>query len=839
MDRPLSGAPRGTRLPRHRTREWLMQFAAIVASSLLLGRYAEGGNAWPLGFVALVPWLLMLSRLDGFASTLVSAALMAAGFQLAVFHWFGAAFGTYVGIQALPAVVILVLLGPLLQPQFLAFALVRQWAARRHHSVVLALAGASAWVGCEWLFPKMLGDTLGHGLHPAETLRQAADVGGAAGLTFLLLLVNEAIARVRPRARPLLRAALQPLAVAVLGVGVLWGYGTWRLESVREAHAAPANALRVGLIQSNITDLEHRRQEHGSYAAVRHVLDTHFAMSEFAVREQGADALLWSETIYPTTFGVPKSSDGEALDQEIRDFIAALGVPLVFGTYDRDEQGEYNAAAFLEPARGLLGHYRKTHLFPFTEKVPSWLDFDLVRRLLPWAGNWQPGTGARTFPVHTADGREANVVPMICLDDVHPQLAIDGARLGAEALLGLSNDSWFTAYPQGARLHLAVAAFSSIETRLPQLRATTNGLSAIIDETGSVIASTEMGQQAVLVGEIPLRPPMPTLMLRWGDWVGRTALLFLLGLAAAAGWRRYRAITTVTGLEPLAAATVSDPFDVVLLTPLWRYVVIVLRVSAALALAWLTWRMWVLDGFQVNSLIQVRGFVLGVALPLLLAWAVRRIHTVAARIDGDVLVCEQATQRIEIPLARIESLHAVWAGGPGAALQLALVTGKRWPMTLSLANPQAFASLLVAAGAGAPWADPLSARVAEFAAHHAVIRHRRWDNSAVKFVLFPLLPALVAFRLHQHITFGGTFGELYTYGLGAWLTGLMIWWAAWSLGLMLFAAGMRFAIELIVTLAFLADRHATLPIRRTLEYLTRIAYYLGTPAWLAARLLWG
>ena len=110
---------------------------------------------------------------------------------------------------------------------------------------------------------------------------------------------------------------------------------------------------------------------------------------------------------------------------------------------------------------------------------------------------------------------------------------------------------------------------------------------------------------------------------------------------------------------------------------------------------------------------------------------------------------------------------------------------------------------------------------------------------ASTFVLFPLLPALVAFRLHQHITFGGTFGELYTYGLGAWLTGLMIWWAAWSLGLMLFAAGMRFAIELIVTLAFLADRHATLPIRRTLEYLTRIAYYLGTPAWLAARLLWG
>ena len=46
----------------------------------------------------------------------------------------------------------------------------------------------------------------------------------------------------------------------------------------------------------------------------------------------------------------------------------------------------------------------------------------------------------------------------------------------------MSNDSWFTDYPVGARLHLAVAAFRSIETRLPQVRVTTNGLSAVIED---------------------------------------------------------------------------------------------------------------------------------------------------------------------------------------------------------------------------------------------------------------------------------------------------------------------------------------------------------------------
>ena len=35
------------------------------------------------------------------------------------------------------------------------------------------------------------------------------------------------------------------------------------------------------------------------------------------------------------------------------------------------------------------------------------------------------------LPLRTADGREVDVLPLICLDDVRSQLAIDGARLGA------------------------------------------------------------------------------------------------------------------------------------------------------------------------------------------------------------------------------------------------------------------------------------------------------------------------------------------------------------------------------------------------------------------------
>ena len=159
---------------------------------------------------------------------------------------------------------------------------------------------------------------------------------------------------------------------------------------------------------------------------VREVLDTHYAMSHDAVTRQRADAVLWSETVYPTTFGQPKSLAGELLDQEILDFVDAAGVPFVIGTYERDGAGEYNSAAVVAPRRGLLGHYRKTRPFPLTESVPPWLDGPWLRRALPWTGHWRAGDGARVFPLLLADGRAAVAFSM------HP--------VGVDELMQISDD---------------------------------------------------------------------------------------------------------------------------------------------------------------------------------------------------------------------------------------------------------------------------------------------------------------------------------------------------------------------------------------------------------------
>ncbi len=825
-------------------------FAGIAVSAGLLAVYARMDAAALLGFVVLLPWLLSLNGLGGLRGALASGWLMSVAFVLAVFGWFAGAIASYAGIAPPWAWLLLGLLAPLLQPQWLLFAAARHLAVRYSGGLtwLTALVGACTWVGSEWLLPKLFADTLGHGLASAIWLRQAADLGGAAGLTFVLIVANEAFAQALSRWRAGWRAWLRPLALAALLPVLLAGYGNWRLNDLAMQLSAPAPTLRVGMVQSGIVDYERLRLEMGTYGVVRMVLDSHFELSLAAREQHGVDALLWSETVYPTPFGHPLSADGAALDQEILDFVDAVGVPLVFGSYDLDASGEYNAAVFLEPEAGLLGYYRKTHPFLLTEHVPAWLDGPALRRWLPWTGSWQAGEGVRVLPLRTRDGRSLDVVPLICLDSVDPTLAIAGARLGGQAIVALSNDSWFSADPLGAALHLRVATFRSIETRMPQLRVTSNGLTAFIDPSGEVLARSAMGDRAVLAGDLPIQNPPLTLMRQWGDWVGRAALLALALLALAGGLRAglARQGKDAGGESDAVASSMAAtaPMPVALMTPLTRLLLFLLRLVAVAGLTWLAAGMLWRYGPQVNDLAQIQLFLWAVLAPLLAAWLLARGCLGKAWIEGDRLLLVQPRQRWEIPLASIAGLQP-WPvplpqyplHGLGAGLRLR--SGRRFERELVLSDAVAWTQRLVAAGVAL---SPLDRRTQTLAAHFAARANSRrsWlDHGLLRFGLYPLLLALPAFRLHQIIAYGGSFGEWQTHGAAAWFSGLLIWWAAWAIGLMLFAALLRIGIEAIALMVLRLVPARLRAARGWIEDAGRVLYYLAVPVWLGLRLLSG
>lgn len=180
------------------------------------------------------------------------------------------------------------------------------------HLVRFALLGACAYVGAEAVCPKRLGDPLGHGCLPSRRMRQGADVAGAHGLTFALLLANEAalaaagaLLRTGDGFTERCRRVLGPAAALPAVALRLAGYGALRLRPLGAPSARP---VRVALVQADLDRCGRLRTEVGSFEAVGRILDLHFAMSAGALARGDADVPVWPETGDPTTLAAPRTA---------------------------------------------------------------------------------------------------------------------------------------------------------------------------------------------------------------------------------------------------------------------------------------------------------------------------------------------------------------------------------------------------------------------------------------------------------------------------------------------------------------------------------------------------
>jgi apolipoprotein N-acyltransferase len=353
----------------------------------------------------------------------------------------------------------------------------------------------------------------------------------------------------------------------------------------------------------------------------------------------------------------------------------------------------------------------------------------------------------------------------------------------------------------------------------------------VIDATGTVLAGARMAERTLLIGEVAVGEPRRTLIVAWGNWVGRAGAAFLLLLFAAAvlqGWRS-RGVKSPSA-TPLAAAL---PARVIVLPPAARFAAAALRAFARAGLLWMVAAVLLDDGaFRANALVQLRTFVAFFLAPEAAAWFVTLAFRAVVSIDDGALVLRRGGRRLALAVRDIAAVEPWRVPLPSPGLSLRLASGGRWRYGLAQADPAVLAEALVAAGAGATFSDDAPSPARTYAGVRAASRRGRLDAPFAKFGMLPLLLAIPAFRLHQHIAYGGTLGEYYTFGLPAYLTTFALWWAAWAIGMVL-----RAAIE-VGTMAsmLLAPGHA-IDARRWLERLGLGALYLGVPAWLAWRAL--
>ena len=547
---------------------WVRAALGAAASAALLGLAArvEAPFHW-LSFIAFAPWLISVDRAPARAR-LGSAVLLAVLFTAAAFGWLPGTISAYSGASGPVAWAVTLVLAPLvLQPQIVAAAAARGLASRwttqsRYPRFTTGAAFALGYVGAEWLLPKLFSDTLGYSFHSSAVLRQAADLAGGRGLTLACVVVSEcaaAVVLVAIRREPAgngwtnrWRAAAPPALGAAVVIGALLSYGALRLRQI-EARTAAAPRFTAGVVQANIARYDKLAAERGTFDAVKQILDAHLALSKELLEEgPPPDLLVWPETVYPTTFGAPKSQEGAAFDAQIAALVARAGVPLIFGAFEQGDRGEHNAAFFLSKGERGVGYdaYRKSQLFPLTESVPAWLDGPRFRSWFPWAGHWQAGPGAQAVSITVANGTAVSFAPLICYEAVYPAYVAEAARAGAQVLLTISNDTWFPDV-RGPRLHLISAAFRSLETRLPQIRATNSGISALILPSGEIVSPTGFDARAALRLAVPRLGASGTLFTRWGDWLGGVSLgLAALLLASAKALQKGRERVRSAGPRP-------------------------------------------------------------------------------------------------------------------------------------------------------------------------------------------------------------------------------------------------------------------------------------------------
>jgi apolipoprotein N-acyltransferase len=192
----------------------------------------------------------------------------------------------------------------------------------------------------------------------------------------------------------------------------------------------------------------------------------------------------------------------------------------------------HNSVFALDRGASIRWRYDKSHLVPFGEYLParSLLSLIGLSRLVPGEGDFSFGPGPRSFPLpgFTYNGSPASVGVQICYEIIFSGHVIDEAHRPT-FLFNPSNDAWFGAW--GPPQHLAQAQLRAIEEGLPVVRATTNGISAVIDASGRLVTTLGAHRKAVIDLMVPAPHP-PTLFSRLGLW---SSALFGLLLVAIGG----------------------------------------------------------------------------------------------------------------------------------------------------------------------------------------------------------------------------------------------------------------------------------------------------------------
>ena len=384
-------------------------------------------------------------------------------------------------------------------------------------------AFAIAWSAAEWVrghaFTGLPWNLIGYawsgGFPGALVMLQSVAWVGIYGLSFVTVLAASLPAALgEPSTAPMSSARRwAPVLVAGLLVLVPGVAGGIRLENMPTA----LTGTWLRLVQPSIPQ-SLKWEPAAAQADFRRLLDLSAAPATHPIA-----AVLWPEAAAPFLLG---------RDADARQAIAAVvpeGGYLITGALRANPPPGpiaqvWNSIEALNDRGAIVAHYDKAHLVPFGEYVPlrDWLPF---KKITAGTMDLSAGPGPRTIVLPGLPP----FAPLICYEAIFPGAIVDESDRPAW-MLNVTNDAWY-GRSSGPFQHFAIARTRAVEEGLPLVRVANNGISAVVDAAGRVLARTGLDAVGNVDAALP-GPAARTPYARAGNW-GFLTLLLLAAMPVA------------------------------------------------------------------------------------------------------------------------------------------------------------------------------------------------------------------------------------------------------------------------------------------------------------------
>ena len=484
--------------------DWQRLLGLLLAGAALPLAFAPF-DLFPLAFLAPIPlfaaWLKsgpQQAMASGFAFGLGQFGVGVSWVYVAIHDFGHSAAPVAAGLTLLFVAVMAAV------PALVGYLAARFRPSRRSTAVLLLLWLPALWSVGEWFrgwfltgFPWL---SLGYSQIDSP-LAGYAPILGVYGLSWLCAVSAGSLLWLWLTRRQALPLVL-PLLLLVWGGGALLGTQAWT--------GPVGEPLRVTLIQGNVP-----QATKWDPAAIRNRLERYAELTQQHFDD--SDLVIWPENAVTVFYRDIKEAYFDGLAEDAR----ATGTDLILGVPLLDDDGVHYYTTMMSLGSS-HGFYRKRHLVPFGEFLPL---EGLLRGLINFfdlpMSSFSPGQ--KVQPLLQAAGHK--LAASVCYEDAFGEEMIDFLP-EASMLVNGSNNAWY-GDSLAPHQHLQISRMRALETGRPMLRATTNGISALIDEKGRIQLRSAQFRTEMLSDTVqPMQGSTP--YVRWGNWPVVTLLLALV-----------------------------------------------------------------------------------------------------------------------------------------------------------------------------------------------------------------------------------------------------------------------------------------------------------------------